>query len=94
MGLKLVWVTKETVDKENELKKLVASAIGQVTEAKKSLADELQKMIHHAYAGIVCDSCGKNSFERVSVHSGAKAYCLDPCWKNLQEALNAPKVKK
>lgn len=60
----------------------------------ENLKAEYQKMIHGAYAGIVCDTCGKNVFrgEGTWVHgNGGKAYCLEPCWKKLVKELNKEK---
>lgn len=57
-----------------------------VAREKENLQTEYQKMIHGAYAGIVCSVCGKNVFRRENkigwVHGmGGKAFCADPCWK-------------
>lgn len=60
----------------------------QVETEKLNIKDEYRRMIHNAYAGIVCDECGKNVFrgEGTWVHgNGGKAYCLDPCWKKVTQ---------
>lgn len=42
---------------------------------------KVRKAIHNAYAGIVCDKCGKNVYsEEGWMHTADKAYCWPKCW--------------
>ena len=69
-----------------EIKAERASFDRMMASEKENLQAEYRKMLHGAYAGIVCDVCKKNVFrgEVTWVHgNGGKAYCLDPCWKDL-----------
>lgn len=50
--------------------------------------EELQRIMHGAYAGIVCAVCGNNVFrgEGEWIHgNGGRAYCLKTCWNRRNE---------
>lgn len=67
----------------------VKSIKSEIEQLRSSFDSEVRKAIHNAYAGIVCASCGKNVFrgEGTWVHgNGGKAYCLNPCWKELHDS--------
>lgn len=76
-----------------EIRKAKSEMLSAMKEERRSFEVEVRKAIHGAYAGIVCASCGKNVFRGEKdnnwVHgNGGKAYCLNPCWKELNNGTN------
>lgn len=78
---------KQKTDPLAELEKKTQQSIARIESATKGFEETVRKATHNAYAGIVCAVCGKNVFSNTGtwVHSDGKAYCLEPCWRDLHE---------
>ena len=82
-----------TFRRVSALKKIAAGREGallEIAKAKDRAIEDIDRAASAARKGIICARCGANVYGSEWVHgNGGYAYCLEPCWRELKQELNA-----